>query len=262
MKDSLQPGGASPKVNPSLEYVSRICDISTSLGGLPGQSIRHWPLTLAINHGYCIFIKTLLSARGNGCAAGWSLIPFSTVVLDGCLLGFNTDCKWWSMTNSQLPHYRVTAALIPAYGRLFIAQRPSHKKFGLCWEFPGGKVDPDESLEHCLRRELREELNWDVQVGGLFGQICHQQSDYCIDLFAFWTEVCGGRLELREHVACEWVAVDALRRYTFTEADRLLIMQLEKLSVLPDLPSFRAAHFQQICGDCCPHDRHQQPRLR
>jgi 8-oxo-dGTP diphosphatase len=166
------------------------------------------------------------------------------------------------MTSHQPPHYRVTAALIPAYGRLFIAQRPSNKKFGLCWEFPGGKVDPDESLEQCLKREIREELNWDIQVGELFGQVCHQQDDYRIDLFAFWTEISGGRLELREHVACEWVAVDSLRCYTFTEADRLLITQLERLSILPDFPSFRAAEFQQICGDCCPHDRHQQPRSR
>jgi mutator protein MutT len=160
------------------------------------------------------------------------------------------------MTSYQLAHYRVTAALIPAYGRLFIAQRPSNKKFGLCWEFPGGKVDPHESLEQCLQREIREELNWDIHVGDLFGQICHQQDDYRIDLFAFWTEISGGRLELREHVACQWVALEALRRYTFTEADRLLIAQLESLSSLPEFPSFQAAEFQQICGDCCPHRSH------
>jgi len=157
------------------------------------------------------------------------------------------------MTSHQQPHYRVTAALIPAYGRLFIAQRPSNKRFGLCWEFPGGKVDPHESLEQCLQREMREELNWEVQVGDLFGQICHQQDDYRIDLFAFWTEILGGSLELREHVACEWVALDRLRSYVFTEADRLLISKLEGLPVLPTFSSNLAGEFQRFCGDYCPH---------
>ncbi len=163
------------------------------------------------------------------------------------------------MGDYELPHFRVTAALIPAYGQLFIAQRPPNKKFGLCWEFPGGKVDPHESLEHCLQREIKEELNWDIEVGELFGHICHDQADYRIDLFAFWISVCGGRLELREHVACNWVQVDALRRYTFTEADRLLIARLEILPTLPDMSSLPATEFREICAACDPHRKSPNP---
>jgi 8-oxo-dGTP diphosphatase len=148
--------------------------------------------------------------------------------------------------------YQVTAALITVHGRLFIAQRPPEKKFGLCWEFPGGKVDPDESLEHCLQREIREELNWEIQVGELFEHIRHEQDTFRIDLFAFWSEVCGGRLELREHVACDWVSIPALHRYDFTEADRLLIQRLESLSALPDFPAPTTLDSREIYGICDP----------
>ena len=149
-------------------------------------------------------------------------------------------------------HYRVTAALITVHGRLFIAQRPPNKKFGLCWEFPGGKVDPDESLEHCLQREIREELNWEIHVGELFEHIRHEQDTFKIDLFAFWSGVCGGRLELREHVACDWVSIPALHGYAFTEADRVLIDRLERLSALPDTSTLTTLDSREIYGICDP----------
>jgi 8-oxo-dGTP diphosphatase len=129
--------------------------------------------------------------------------------------------------------FQVTAALITMRDCLFIAQRPPNKKFGLCWEFPGGKLDPHESLQHCLQREIREELNWEVEVGDLFEHVRHEQDDLQIDLFAFWTQIRGGTLVLREHIACDWVAIPALHSYDFTEADRMLIERLEQLSALP-----------------------------
>ncbi len=138
------------------------------------------------------------------------------------------------MTTSASIHYRVTAALISVRGRLFIAQRPPNKKFGLCWEFPGGKVDAEESLQDCLQREIKEELNWEIEVGQLFEHICHEYEDFRIDLFAFWSRIHGGKLKLREHIACDWVSIPALRGYVFTEADRLLIERLERLASLPD----------------------------
>jgi 8-oxo-dGTP diphosphatase len=157
-----------------------------------------------------------------------------------------------AMNVREAVHYRVTAALITAHGRLFIAQRPPNKKFGLCWEFPGGKVDLDESLQHCLQREIREELNWEIHVGELFEHIHHEQDAFRIDLFAFWSGVCGGRLELREHVACDWVSIPALHHYAFTEADRLLIERLEQLPALPDSTTLTTLDSREIYGICDP----------
>jgi 8-oxo-dGTP diphosphatase len=133
------------------------------------------------------------------------------------------------------PYYLVTAALIPSNGRLFIAQRPPNKKFGLRWEFPGGKAQLGETLEACLVREIKEELNWEIQVGELFQHIQHQHEDFRIELYAFWSQIRGGHLQLREHVACNWVRIGELRRYEFTKADHQLITCLEELADPPGL---------------------------
>lgn len=124
----------------------------------------------------------------------------------------------------------VAAALITADGRLFIAQRPPHKKFGLLWEFPGGKVEPGESLEDALRREISEELCWEVEVGPLFRHVSHRQPELEIDLFAFWCSIKCGTLCLREHVAYTWALPGQLHEYTFTSADNKLLLCLESLN--------------------------------
>ncbi len=130
---------------------------------------------------------------------------------------------------------KVTAALIPSQGRLFVAQRPPLKRFGLLWEFPGGKVEPGEGLEQSLIREIREELCLDIKVRGLFRTIRQQDIEPPIDLHAYWCEISGGTLCLSEHVAFMWVNVSELKQMNFTKADRLLIPFLESLPEFPDL---------------------------
>lgn len=128
---------------------------------------------------------------------------------------------------------RVTAALITVEGRLFIAQRPPQKKFGLQWEFPGGKVEPGERLEDSLVREIREELCWEITVGELFRSLQHCYLDFNIDLYAYWCRIRSGQLCLREHVSYRWARVKELREFNFTSADRHLLDCLERLPELP-----------------------------
>jgi len=130
---------------------------------------------------------------------------------------------------------KVTAALIPMQGRLFVGQRPPWKRFGLLWEFPGGKVEPGESLEQSLVREIKEELCLDIIVHELFKKICHEEEDFGIDLHAYWCEVRGGRLCLSEHVAYMWAGLSELKQIDFTRADRLLIPFLENMPEFPEL---------------------------
>jgi len=128
----------------------------------------------------------------------------------------------------------VTAALISSQGRLFVAQRPPWKKFGLLWEFPGGKVEPGEGLEQSLVREIKEELCLDIRVCGLFKKISQQAPDFAIDLHAYWCVICGGTLHLIEHIAFMWANLSELKQIDFTQADRFLIPFLESLPVFPD----------------------------
>ena len=130
--------------------------------------------------------------------------------------------------------FTVTAALIPSRGRVFIAQRPPHKKFGLLWEFPGGKVESGESLEASLVREIGEELCWNIEVGDLFQHVRLRLQEIALDLYAFWCKVQGGSLCLKEHVAFCWAYPHELSRFEFTWADKSLVDSLEKLPGIPE----------------------------
>ena len=125
----------------------------------------------------------------------------------------------------------VAAALIHENGRLFVAQRPSNKRFGLKWEFPGGKVEEGESFQECLAREIREELCWDVRVGDLFSRIRHEDPQLRIELHAFWCTVCGGALRLREHVDFRWANPAELRMLDLTLPDLDLLALLERVAI-------------------------------
>lgn len=127
----------------------------------------------------------------------------------------------------------VTAALLLRGNRLFIARRPPDKRFGLYWEFPGGKVEPGESLEASLQREIDEELGLRIEVGAPFHVVRCRKPKLMIDLHAYWCTIIGGTLVLNEHVDYAWVSLRDLRAYSFTEADCGLIPLLEKLNLQP-----------------------------
>ena len=69
-----------------------------------------------------------------------------------------------------------------------ICQRPAHKSQGLLWEFPGGKVEPGESLEQALIRECREELKIRIAVGEVFMRVEHRYPDMTVRLTLFWAQ--------------------------------------------------------------------------
>jgi 8-oxo-dGTP diphosphatase len=127
----------------------------------------------------------------------------------------------------------ITAALIAQKERLLVARRPPGKKFGLLWEFPGGKVEPGEGFEQALIREIREELCLDIRVEGLFKTVSRREPGLECDLHAYWCKICGGTLCLLEHVALQWATVSELKNMELTMADRSLMPFLEELREFP-----------------------------
>jgi 8-oxo-dGTP diphosphatase len=123
---------------------------------------------------------------------------------------------------------QVTAALIVNEQRMLIAQRGTAKRFARQWEFPGGKLQPEETPEACLRREIKEELNLDIQVGRHFCTVHHQYPDFHIELMVYWCSIKGGTLKLTEHEQVRWVTVPELSQYDFVEADLKLIAALRR----------------------------------
>jgi len=137
---------------------------------------------------------------------------------------------------------RVTAALLRRTGRFFLVQRHPEKRFGLFWEFPGGKVEPGESLEGSLQREIREELCWDIDVERSFHTVACRVGDLSIELHAFWCRIRGGDLFLREHLSFYWAHPEDFRHFLFTRADQELaeLLATESCGSLgPKMPSRR-----------------------
>ena len=135
---------------------------------------------------------------------------------------------------SPTPHYDVTAGLIrDESGRLLIAQRPLDGLLGGLWEFPGGKREGRESLADCLRRELREELAIEVEVGQRFTVVKHAFTHFKITLHAFDCRYSGALPPYREPQALAaldwaWVREGQLGRYSFGKADRQVIAELAR----------------------------------
>ena len=135
---------------------------------------------------------------------------------------------------SPTPHYDVTAGLIrDEQGRLLIAQRPLEGLLGGLWEFPGGKREGRESLEDCLRRELREELAIEVEVGQRMAVVDHAFTHFKITLHAFDCRYLGAVPPYSEPQALEaldwaWVSEAELEQFSFGKADRQVIAELTR----------------------------------
>lgn len=114
----------------------------------------------------------------------------------------------------------VTAAIIVEEGRVLITRRPPGGRHPGAWEFPGGKVEPGETPEACLARELAEELGIAVEVGEKLAVVNHAYTDLAIELLVFDCRIVRGRprdLACSEHV---WVSPLELCEYNLLPPDR------------------------------------------
>jgi A/G-specific adenine glycosylase len=112
-------------------------------------------------------------------------------------------------------------------GQVLIAQRPLEGLLGGLWEFPGGKQEAGETLPECLRRELREELVIEVEVGELFAVVQHGFTHFKITLHAFTCRFVSGEPQAIGVRDWAWVTPAELSRYSFGKADRQVIDALE-----------------------------------
>ena len=108
-------------------------------------------------------------------------------------------------------------------GKIFIARRKKDKLLGGKWEFPGGKIEKDETQKECLQRELNEEFAMQIKVGERLGENEHQYENFSILLIAYNCEFISATFELMDHDAYEWVSKESLTNYELAEADIPLI---------------------------------------
>ena len=117
---------------------------------------------------------------------------------------------------------RVVAAIIRDKGRIFATQR-GYGPYKDGWEFPGGKIEPGETPEEALKREIREELDTEIEVGEPAGHIEYDYPEFHLSMDCFFCTLLSGSLTLKEHEAARWLSPAELDSVSWLPADRSLI---------------------------------------
>jgi 8-oxo-dGTP diphosphatase len=113
----------------------------------------------------------------------------------------------------------VVAAIIKKDNCYLITQRNKHKYFALKWEFPGGKVEPYETLQEALSREIYEELDIGITIHTKIAQEKFKDNEINIILHYFLCSINTGTITLNEHEAIAWVDKKDFSQYDFVEGD-------------------------------------------
>lgn len=116
----------------------------------------------------------------------------------------------------------VVAAVIEAEGKVFATQR-GYGPWKDGWEFPGGKIEPGETPEQALAREIREELDADITVGEKLIQVEYDYPDFHLSMGCYRCALISGQLTLKEHEAARWLAPGELDTVAWLPADRITV---------------------------------------
>lgn len=121
---------------------------------------------------------------------------------------------------------RVVAALVQRDGRYLITQRRENAVLPLLWDFPGGRVEDDESDQEALVREVGERLGVAVRVGQLISFVNHPYERYAVDLYLYECELLDDNIECRAVKSYAWVTSEECENYAFTPVDEASMTKL------------------------------------
>ena len=123
---------------------------------------------------------------------------------------------------------QVTAAIIRENDKYLICQRGAEDECGLLWEFPGGKLEDGETLEECIIREIKEELELDIKIIDIFATNVYRFNGKEALFTVFNAEIAGGSIRLNVHNDARWVSLGELYQYDFMPADTVFVKKLTK----------------------------------
>ena len=122
----------------------------------------------------------------------------------------------------------VVAAIIIKDNMVYATQR-GYGKFKGWWEFPGGKTEDGESLEDALKREIREELGAEIEVGELLDTVEWDYPNFHLTMHCFVCSLSSGTLQLNEHEADAWLGAESLHSVKWLPADEGLIPRIQRV---------------------------------
>lgn len=125
----------------------------------------------------------------------------------------------------------VVAAIIKRDGKIFATQR-GYGDFKDGWEFPGGKVEPGETPENAIVREIKEELSADIVVGDLLTTVEYDYPKFHLSMDCFWAELKeGSEMTLLEHEAAKWLSIDNIDTVDWLPADMDVVARIKQVLI-------------------------------
>ena len=122
----------------------------------------------------------------------------------------------------------VVAAIILKDGKVF-ATRRGYGEWKGWWEFPGGKIEAGETPQAALVREIREELDAEISVGGLLDTVEWDYPDFHLTMNCYLCTLLSESMHLNEHEAAAWLTADTIRSVNWLPADVILLDKIEEI---------------------------------
>lgn len=123
---------------------------------------------------------------------------------------------------------KVVAAIIQKEDKIFATQR-GYGEFKDGWEFPGGKIEMGETSQQALMREIKEELDTEIEVGDLIDTVEYDYPEFHLSMECFLCNVKSGNLNLKEHEAAKWLTKENLDTVEWLPADKGVVEQLKSI---------------------------------